>query len=74
METNDSVLVDNRWDFWVTDKYIIVSNMGYGNSQKCMTFDLNTGKYIATVGHIGEDPEAYGYSVPLIDEAGSDVL
>lgn len=74
LETNDSVLVDNRWDFWVTDKYIIVSNMGYGNSQKCMTFDLNTGKYIATVGHIGEDPEAYGYSVPLIDEAGSDVL
>lgn len=48
--------------------------MGYGNSQKCMTFDLNTGKYIATVGHPGQDPEAYGYSVPVLDESEKEVL
>lgn len=33
LETNDSVLVDNRWDFWVTDKYIIVSNMGLATAK-----------------------------------------
>lgn len=74
LETNDSVLVANHWNFWVTNKYVIVSNMGYGSSQRCMTFDLNTGKYIATVGHPGQDPEAYGKCIPILDEAGSDVL
>ena len=74
LETNDSTLVANHWNFLVTDKYVIVSNMGYGSSQKCMTFDLNTGKYIATVGHPGQDPEAYGNCIPIMDESGSDVL
>lgn len=74
LETNDSVLVANRWNLLVTDKYAIISNMERGNSQKCMTFDLNTGKYITTVGHPGQDPEAYGSCVPVLDEAGSDVL
>lgn len=74
LETNDSVLVDNSWNFLVTDKYVIVSNIGYGGNQKCMTFDLNTGKYIATVGHRGQDPEAYAYSVPFIDQAENDEL
>ncbi len=74
LETNDSSLVADRWNFWVTDKYVVVSNLGRGSSQKCMTFDLNTGKYIATVGHPGQDPEAYGSCIPLLDEAGSDVL
>lgn len=74
LETNDSTLVANHWNFLVTDKYVIVSNMGYGSSQKCMTFDLNTGKYIATVGHPGQDPEAYGNCIPIMDESESDVL
>lgn len=74
LETNDSVLVSNRWNLLVTDKYAIISNMERGNGQKCMTFDLNTGKYITTVGHPGQDPEAYGYCVPVLDEAGGDVL
>lgn len=74
LETNDSVLVANHWNFWVTNKYVIVSNMGYGSSQRCMTFDLNTGKYIDTVGHPGQDPEAYENCVPMLDEAGNDVL
>ena len=33
LETNDSTLVANHWNFLVTDKYVIVSNMGYGSSQ-----------------------------------------
>lgn len=74
LETNDSSLVADRWNFWVTDKYVVISNLGKGSSQKCMTFDLNTGKYIATVGHPGQDPEAYGTCVPILDEGGSDVL
>ena len=74
LETSDSVLVADHWDFWVTDKYVIVSNMGRGSSQRCMTFDLNTGKYIATIGHPGQDPEAYGSSVPVLDASGNDVL
>ena len=74
LETSDSVLVADHWDFWVTDKYVIVSNVGRGSSQRCMTFDLNTGKYIATIGHPGQDPEAYGSSVPVLDASGNDVL
>lgn len=74
LETNDSVLVANHWNLLVTDDYAIISNIGRGNTQKCMTFDLNTGKYITTVGHPGQDPEAYGYCVPVLDEAGSDVF
>lgn len=74
LETNDNSLVADRWNFQVTDKYVILSNMGYGGGQKCMTFDLNTGKYVATVGHPGQDPEAYGNSFPVLDEGGSDVL
>lgn len=74
LETNDSVLVANHWDFWVTNKYVIVSNIERGSSQRCMTFDLNTGKYIATIGHPGQDPEAYLSCVPVLDNAGSDVL
>lgn len=74
LETSDSVLVADHWDFWVTDRYVIVSNVGRGSSQRCMTFDLNTGKYIATIGHPGQDPEAYGSSVPVLDASGNDVL
>lgn len=74
LETNDSALVSRNWNLLVNDKYAIVSNTEYGSSQKCMTFDLNSGKYIATVGHPGQDPEAYGYCVPVLDETDSDVL
>ena len=53
---------------WLTG-FLLISCSGVN-----WTFDLNTGKYITTVGHPGEDPEAYGSSVPVLDEAGSDVL
>lgn len=33
LETNDSVLVANRWNLLVTDKYAIISNMERGKSR-----------------------------------------
>lgn len=55
LETNDSVIVGNIPDITVLDSVILVSSL----SQSLQAFDRKTGKFIANIGHIGNDPEGY---------------
>ena len=54
LETTDSSLVGGYASATFTDKDILVSS--YLNSQ-CFRFDKQTGKFINTIGHRGEDPK-----------------
>lgn len=67
LETNDSVLVGNTWAITPADGGIYLSNYSrYGGSNtNCLSFDYD-GKFIASVGHIGQDPEAYWTSQCLL--------
>lgn len=73
LETNDSSLLPDRFDLRATDKYIlavVMDEWGFGKTA-CLSFDIKDGKFVASVGHRGDDPEAYYSSFPMPSADGS---
>ena len=56
LETNDSCLVGDRPYMVTTDKYLLVS---YAQSPAILTFDKETGRFVARIAHQGQGPEEY---------------
>ena len=53
LETSDESLIGNNPTIWVSgDKIIVLSDQN-----QCLTFDKKIGKFIGSIGHIGNDPE-----------------
>lgn len=54
LETTDSCLIGDFPNIKLLDDKIMVYN-----GKQCLLFDKETGKFICSVGHRGDDPEAY---------------
>ena len=54
METTDSSLIGNSYSIKLSKDHIFVSTNG-----RCLSFDKQTGKYLGSIGHKGEDPQGY---------------
>lgn len=55
LETTDESIIGKGAEMqFLGDKILITTSQN-----QCLLFDKNTGKYLATVGHQGEDPEGY---------------
>lgn len=54
LETTDSSLIGNSYSIKLSKDHIFVSTNG-----RCLLFDKQTGKYIGSIGHKGEDPQGY---------------
>ena len=54
LETGDSCFIGNYSQLQVCGKYLIV---WFDNH--CLSFDRETGRFIARIGHVGEDPQGY---------------
>lgn len=70
LELSDSSLISGMVDgMIVTYKYITISNAWFSGDPSCMLFDRTTGKFLNTLGHKGQDPEAYSStnSTPVFD-------
>lgn len=67
LETNDSCLIGSApSSLTVTEHFVIVSNSSrQGND--CLVFDRATGKFLNSVGHAGQDSEAFSSPRPVID-------
>lgn len=57
LETTDSSLIGNSYTIKLLDNKILVTT-----GSNCLLFDKQTGKFLRSVGHRGDDPE--GYSEP----------
>ncbi|WP_455674878.1 DUF4934 domain-containing protein [Phocaeicola sp.] len=57
LETTDSSLIGNSHNIRLLDDKIAVSTNG-----RCLLFDKQTGKFIRSIGHKGEDPKGYSNS------------
>ena len=60
LETNDSCLIGNRPNLMVLDKYILAQS-----NRRVLCFDKETGSFLGTIGHVGEDPKGYSQSIGL---------
>ena len=54
LETTDSCLIGNSYSIKLSKGRIFVSTNG-----QCLSFDKQTGKYLGSIGHKGEDPKGY---------------
>lgn len=54
LETTDSCLIGDFPEVKLLDDKIMIHN-----GKQCLLFDKQTGKFICSVGHRGDDPEAY---------------
>lgn len=63
LETTDSCLIGRNPNILLTDNHIVVFA-----ERNCLAFNKADGKFIAKIGHVGEDPEAYSYSAPIYNE------
>lgn len=71
LETTDSSLIPETWTLRPTNTHLLVVNYstsGFG-SQNCLAFDVN-GAFLGSIGHTGDDPEAYSTPFPLISQNG----
>ena len=66
LETNDSCLVGNWPSLQVVGGHLVVSS--YTTQSLCHSFDKQTGRYVARIGHTGDDPQAYTASNPDYNE------
>ncbi len=64
LETNDSCLIGNAPVVQVLKKHILITT-----SKDCFLFDKADGKFLCSIGHIGEDPEGYSGTQNWVDEA-----
>lgn len=53
LETNDHSLVGSDPTVWIADDKLIVIS----NQKQCLSFDKATGRFLGSIGHIGNDPE-----------------
>lgn len=65
LETNDSCLVGDNPQIEITSDRIIVMTA----HRQCMAFDKQTGKYLYSIGHVGDDPEACREMYGWLNEA-----
>lgn len=62
LETTDSCLVGNNPEIKVmNDKLLVYTRL------QCLLFDRATGKFICSIGHVGNDPEAYSTTAPYLN-------
>ncbi len=54
LETTDSCLVDKSASVTILNDWLVVVS-----GRNCQLFDKETGRFVRTVGHVGEDPEGY---------------
>ena len=54
LETSDSCLIGNDPLIQIASDRIIVMT----SHQQCFAFDKQTGKFLHSIGHVGDDPEA----------------
>lgn len=65
LETNEACLIgDNPQIALLEDKIVITTK------EQCFLFHKQTGKYICSIGHIGDDPSGYSSTNYWIDNAG----
>lgn len=55
LETTDSCLVGNNVSVQILNDWIVM----YSGKDRCQLFDKKTGRFIRSIGHSGDDPEAY---------------
>ena len=55
LETTDSCLVGQGAYATILNDWIVVTS----GRDRCQLFDKKTGRFIRSVGHVGEDPEGY---------------
>lgn len=53
LETTDQSLVGKNPTVWIAGDKLIVSS----EQRQCLAFDKATGRFIASIGHVGNDPE-----------------
>ncbi|MDR1408543.1 MAG: DUF4934 domain-containing protein [Tannerella sp.] len=63
LETTDDCLVGRDPNVKVLRDYIIVEA-----NKQCLLFDKKDGRFIAEIGHIGQDPEAFSSASGMTDE------
>ena len=56
LETTEDCLLDNASQIQFIDNYILITS---SRQNKAFLFDKETGKFLRTIGHTGNDPEAY---------------
>lgn len=65
LETNDTCLIANNPQIQLLEDKIVVTT-----EKQCFLFDKHTGKFLCSVGHIGEDPQGYSSTDCWTDDAG----
>ena len=67
LETTDDGLVgDQPAAYWMKGRVVVTANSG----KDCLAFDGQTGRFLNSIGHVGEDPEGHSGITPELD-AGS---
>jgi hypothetical protein len=59
IETNPDILIGQNARYEVTDSFIIVKNVGLGQTDQILLFDRNNGKLIREIGKPGRGPGEY---------------
>ncbi|MBY2898844.1 hypothetical protein AE938_08210 [Bacteroides fragilis] len=68
LETTDSCLINNNPDIQVYKNNIIVST-----NKQCLVFDKTNGKFIRSIGHVGNDPGGYSEATFWIDDVAEEL-
>ncbi|ROT09154.1 DUF4934 domain-containing protein [Duncaniella muris] len=63
LETNDSSLLGSKYSLQAKNDVLMVIEE---NRRCCLTFSLADGSFIASVGHPGQDPEAWSSPLPEV--------
>ena len=63
LQTTDSCLIGDKPTLAVAGDYILVHSRN-----DCFAFDKQTGRFVAAIGHYGEDPQAYSNAYPYYNE------
>lgn len=57
LETSDSCLIGGKPTVRISGDKLIINAVNAGIRDQCYAFDKNTGRFIAPLGHIGNDPQ-----------------
>ncbi len=69
LETNDSSLIGDKYKIYPDgDRLVVATN------NRCLVFDMNTGKYLNSVSQYGQGPEDFRNNTPAIDEQNHRIL
>lgn len=66
LETTDSCLVGSAPSIQIVGNKLIVSTL---RQKQCFLFDKQTGRFISSVGHAGNDPQGYSSTSGWLNEA-----